>query len=162
MIPADGRIVDGRSSVDESLLTGEYLPLARQVGDRVTGGTLNVESTLTVAVEAIGQDSRLSAIVRLLERAQSEKPRLAEIADRASQWFLLFTLVASAAIGLLWWQLDATRAFWIVLAMLVATCPCALSLATPTALTAATGTLHKLGLLVTRGHVLEGLNRSIR
>ncbi|MGO0692783.1 heavy metal translocating P-type ATPase [Pseudomonas guariconensis] len=159
VIPADGRIVDGRSSVDESLLTGEYLPLARQVGDRVTGGTLNVESTLTVAVEAIGQDSRLSAIVRLLERAQSEKPRLAEIADRASQWFLLFTLVASAAIGLLWWQLDATRAFWIVLAMLVATCPCALSLATPTALTAATGTLHKLGLLVTRGHVLEGLNQ---
>ncbi|BBT39417.1 heavy metal translocating P-type ATPase [Pseudomonas putida] len=159
VIPADGRIVDGRSSVDESLLTGEYLPLARQVGDRVTGGTLNVESTLTVAVEATGQDSRLSAIVRLLERAQSEKPRLAEIADRASQWFLLFTLVASAAIGLLWWQLDATRAFWIVLAMLVATCPCALSLATPTALTAATGTLHKLGLLVTRGHVLEGLNQ---
>lgn len=159
VIPADGRIVDGRSSVDESLLTGEYLPLARQVGDRVTGGTLNVESTLTVAVEAIGQDSRLSAIVRLLERAQSEKPRLAEIADRASQWFLLFTLVASAAIGLLWWQLDAARAFWIVLAMLVATCPCALSLATPTALTAATGTLHKLGLLVTRGHVLEGLNQ---
>ncbi|WP_337157036.1 heavy metal translocating P-type ATPase [Pseudomonas putida] len=159
VIPADGRIVDGRSSVDESLLTGEYLPLARQVGDRVTGGTLNVESPLTVEVEALGQASRLSAIVRLLERAQSEKPHLAEIADRASQWFLLFTLVASAAIGLLWWQLDAARAFWIVLAMLVATCPCALSLATPTALTAATGTLHKLGLLVTRGHVLEGLNQ---
>ena len=159
VIPADGRIVEGRSSLDESLLTGEYLPLARQAGDRVTGGTLNIESTLTVEVEALGQDSRLSAIVRLLERAQSEKPRLAEIADQASQWFLLFTLVASAAIGMLWWQIDAPRAFWIVLAMLVATCPCALSLATPTALTAATGTLHKLGLLVTRGHVLEGLNQ---
>lgn len=159
VIPADGRIVDGRSSIDESLLTGEYLPLARQAGDRVTGGTLNVESPLTVEVQALGQDSRLSAIVRLLERAQSEKPRLAEIADRASQWFLLFTLVASVAIGLLWWQIDAPRAFWIVLAMLVATCPCALSLATPTALTAATGTLHRLGLLVTRGHVLEGLNQ---
>ena len=90
VIPADGLIVDGRSSVDESLLTGEYLPLPRRVGDRVTGGTLNVESTLTVEVQALGQDSRLSAIVRLLERAQSEKPRLAEIADRASQWFLLF------------------------------------------------------------------------
>lgn len=159
VIPADGLIVDGRSSVDESLLTGEYLPLARRVGDRVTGGTLNVESTLTVEVQALGQDSRLSAIVRLLERAQSEKPRLAEIADRASQWFLLFTLVAAAVIGVVWWQLDAPRAFWIVLAMLVATCPCALSLATPTALTAATGSLHKLGLLVTRGHVLEGLNQ---
>ncbi|WP_415842715.1 heavy metal translocating P-type ATPase, partial [Pseudomonas reidholzensis] len=159
VIPADGRILEGRSSIDESLLTGEYLPLARRVGDRVTGGTLNVESSLTVEVEALGQASRLSAIVRLLERAQAEKPRLAQIADRAAQWFLFFSLVAAAAIGLLWWQLDAARAFWIVLAMLVATCPCALSLATPTALTAATGTLHKLGLLVTRGHVLEGLNQ---
>jgi Cu2+-exporting ATPase len=159
VIPADGRIVDGRSSIDESLLTGEYLPQPRRRGDPVTGGTLNVESALTVEVQAVGQDSRLSAIVRLLERAQSEKPRLAEIADRASQWFLLFTLLAAVAIGLVWWQLDAGRAFWIVLAMLVATCPCALSLATPTALTAATGTLHKLGLLVTRGHVLEGLNQ---
>jgi Cu2+-exporting ATPase len=109
--------------------------------------------------QALGQDTRLSAIVRLLERAQAEKPRLAEIADRAAQWFLLLSLLAAAAIGLLWWQLDASRAFWIVLAMLVATCPCALSLATPTALTAATGTLHKLGLLLTRGHVLEGLNQ---
>jgi len=159
VIPADGRIVDGRSSIDESLLTGEYLPLARGQGDAVTAGTLNVESTLTIEVQALGQDTRLSAIVRLLERAQSEKPRLARIADRASQGFLLFTLIAAAAIGLLWWQLDASRAFWIVLAMLVATCPCALSLATPTALTAATGTLHQLGLLLTRGHVLEGLNQ---
>ncbi|WP_017125911.1 heavy metal translocating P-type ATPase, partial [Pseudomonas gingeri] len=125
----------------------------------VTAGTLNVEGALTVEVLALGQDTRLSAIVRLLERAQSEKPRLAEIADRASQWFLLLSLIAAAAIGLLWWQLDPDRAFWIVLAMLVATCPCALSLATPTALTAATGTLHKLGLLLTRGHVLEGLNQ---
>lgn len=159
VVPADGRIVSGQSSVDESLLTGEYLPQARRAGDVVTAGTLNVESALTVEVQALGQDTRLSAIVRLLERAQSEKPRLAEIADRASQWFLLFSLVAAAAIGLLWWQLDPDRAFWIVLAMLVATCPCALSLATPTALTAATGTLHKLGLLLTRGHVLEGLNQ---
>ncbi|CAK9890415.1 MULTISPECIES: heavy metal translocating P-type ATPase [Pseudomonas] len=159
VIPADGRIVSGQSSIDESLLTGEYLPQPRSAGDAVTAGTLNVESALTVEVQALGQDTRLSAIVRLLERAQSEKPRLAEIADRASQWFLLFTLIASAAIGLLWWQIDPSRAFWIVLAMLVATCPCALSLATPTALTAATGTLHKLGLLLTRGHVLEGLNQ---
>ncbi|MBK5002356.1 heavy metal translocating P-type ATPase [Pseudomonas sp. S31] len=159
VIPADGHIVEGRSSVDESLLTGEYLPLPRQAGERVTGGTLNVESTLDIAVEALGQDSRLSAIVRLLERAQTEKPRLARIADRAAQWFLLFSLLVAVAIGLWWWYLEPARAFWIVLAMLVATCPCALSLATPTALTAATGTLHKLGLLVTRGHVLEGLNQ---
>ncbi|AZD28656.1 heavy metal translocating P-type ATPase [Pseudomonas chlororaphis] len=159
ILPADGKILDGQSSIDESLLTGEYLPQPRSIGDAITAGTLNVEGALTVEVLALGQDTRLSAIVRLLDRAQAEKPRLAEIADRAAQWFLLFSLVAAVAIGLLWWQLDASRAFWIVLAMLVATCPCALSLATPTALTAATGTLHKLGLLLTRGHVLEGLNQ---
>ncbi|WPN52016.1 heavy metal translocating P-type ATPase [Pseudomonas sp. P9_2] len=159
ILPADGKILEGQSSIDESLLTGEYLPQPRSPGDVVTAGTLNVDGTLTLQVLALGQDTRLSAIVHLLERAQTEKPRLAEIADRAAQWFLLFSLIAAAAIGLLWWQLDASRAFWIVLAMLVATCPCALSLATPTALTAATGTLHKLGLLLTRGHVLEGLNQ---
>jgi len=159
VIPADGRILHGQSSVDESLLTGEYLPLPRQPGDSVTAGTLNVESSLTVEVTALGSDTRLSAIVRLLERAQAQKPRLAQLADRAAQWFLLFSLGCAAAIGLLWWHLDADRAFWVVLAMLVANCPCALSLATPTALTAATGSLHRLGLLLTRGHVLEGLNQ---
>jgi Cu2+-exporting ATPase len=159
ILPADGQIIAGRSSVDESLLTGEYLPQPRVQGDAVTAGTLNVESVLTVEVRALGHDTRLSAIVRLLERAQSQKPRLAQIADHAAQWFLLISLLLAAGIGLLWWQLDPHRAFWIVLSMLVATCPCALSLATPTALTSATGTLHKLGLLLTRGHVLEGLNQ---
>ncbi|WP_068830179.1 heavy metal translocating P-type ATPase [Pseudomonas sp. BMS12] len=156
-LPADGRIVAGQSSVDESLLTGEYLPLPRGEGDTVTAGTLNVEGPLTVQVEALGGDTRLSAIVRLLERAQADKPRLAEMADRVAQWFLLIVLGLAAVVGLVWWQLDSERAFWIVLALLVATCPCALSLATPTALTTATGSLHKLGLLLTRSHVLEGL-----
>ena len=144
--------------------------LVAKNGANVTGNTATVttvpgsdgsevEGALTIQVLALGQDTRLSAIVRLLERAQNEKPRLAEIADKAAQWFLLFSLIAAAGIGLVWWQLDPSRAFWIVLAMLVATCPCALSLATPTALTAATGTLHKLGLLLTRGHVIEGLNQ---
>ncbi|SDJ07903.1 Cu2+-exporting ATPase [Pseudomonas delhiensis] len=159
VLPADGLILAGQSSVDESLLTGEYLPQPRQAGDNVTGGTLNVEGPLTLQVQALGDDSRLSAIVRLLERAQADKPRLAQVADSAAQWFLLVLLVLAVVVGLFWWQHDASRAFWVVLAMLVATCPCALSLATPTALTAATGSLHKLGLLLTRGHVLEGLKR---
>ncbi|UTW07711.1 heavy metal translocating P-type ATPase [Pseudomonas benzenivorans] len=159
LLPADGSIVSGQSSVDESLLTGEYLPLPRGEGDSVTAGTLNVEGPLTVEVEALGDATRLSAIVRLLERAQHDKPRLAEIADRVAQWFLLIVLIAAAAVGLAWWQIDPSRAFWVVLALLVATCPCALALATPTALTTATGSLHKLGLLLTRGHVLEGLKQ---
>ena len=158
LIPADGRILSGQSSVDESVLTGEYLPQARIVGDTVTAGTLNVEGALTIEVQALGDNTRLSAIVTLLERAQSDKPRLAELADRVSQWFLIIVLLTAAVVGIVWWQIDPQRAFWIVLALLVATCPCALSLATPTALTTATGTLHKLGLLLTRGHVLEGLN----
>jgi Cu2+-exporting ATPase len=159
LLPADGRVLQGHSSVDESLLTGEYLPQPRQPGDRVTAGTLNGESPLIVEVQALGDDTRLSAIVRLLERAQSEKPRTAELADRVAHHFVPVTLVAAACVGLAWWQLDADRAFWIVLSLLVATCPCALSLATPMALTAATGSLYRLGLLPTRGHVLAGLER---
>ncbi|MFC0665699.1 heavy metal translocating P-type ATPase [Azotobacter chroococcum] len=158
LLPADGRIVAGQSSVDESLLTGEYLPQPRAPGDAVTAGTLNVEGPLTIEVQALGDDTRLSAIVRLLERAQADKPRLAELADRVAQWFLLAVLGVAALVGLIWWQNDPDQAFWVVLALLVATCPCALSLATPTALTAATGSLHRFGLLLTRGHVLEGLN----
>lgn len=159
LIPADGRILTGHSSIDESLLTGEYLPLAKAPGDTVVAGTLNIEGPLTISVLALGEDTQLSAIVRLLERAQSLKPRLAELADRVAQWFLISVLLIAAIVGLIWWQIDSSRAFWIVLSLLVATCPCALSLATPTALTAATGTLHKLGLLITKGHVLESFQQ---
>lgn len=158
IIPADANIVAGHSSIDESLLTGEYLPQIRQPGQTVTGGTLNVEGPLTIQIQTLGEGTKLSAIVRLLERAQSEKPKLAELADRFSQWFLISVLLSAVVLGAVWWQIDSGKAFWIVLALLVATCPCALSLATPTALTTATGTLHKLGLLVTRGHFLESLN----
>ncbi|WP_213877914.1 heavy metal translocating P-type ATPase [Pseudomonas sp. dw_358] len=159
VITVDGRVLSGHSSVDESLLTGEYLPLKRGPGDEVTAGTLNVEGPLTLEALALGADTRLSAIVRLLERAQAQKPAMGRLADRAAQAFVLISLVLAAVVGLVWWQMEPGRAFWVVLAMLVATCPCALSLATPTALTAATGSLHRLGLLLTRGHVLEGLQQ---
>ena len=159
LIPADGRILSGQSSIDESLLTGEYLPLSKAPGDTVVAGTLNVEGPLTIEVLALGEETRLSAIVRLLERAQTLKPRLAELADTVAQWFLISVLLIAAVVGMIWWYVDPSRAFWVVLSLLVATCPCALSLATPTALTAATGALHKLGLLITKGHVLESLHQ---
>lgn len=159
-IPADGTILQGTSSVDESALSGEYLPLAKAAGDRVTAGTLNVEGPLRIRVDAVGDATRLSAIVRLLDRAQSDKPKLGRLADQVAQYFLICVLCAAVLVGAAWWwYADGHTAFWIVLAMLVATCPCALSLATPTALTTATGSLHKLGLLITRGHVLEGLTK---
>ncbi|MFW1676251.1 heavy metal translocating P-type ATPase [Pontibacter sp. JAM-7] len=156
-IPADGEIIAGQSSVDESALTGEYLPVAKQIGEPVVGGTMNVENPLTVKITNTGNDTQLSAIVRLLERAQADKPTVAKIADKVASYFVAIVLITASVVGISWWLLDPANAFWITLSVLVVTCPCALSLATPTALTAATATLREHGLLITRGHVLEAL-----
>jgi Cu2+-exporting ATPase len=159
-IPADGRVIEGSSSVDESLLTGESLPLTRSIHDEVVGGTVNVESPLIIEVEKVGEDTVLAAIQRLLHRAQTEKPRLAGLADRVAGIFVGVILLLALLVGWWWWQHQPDEAFWIVLSMLVVTCPCALSLATPAALTAATGSLTRLGVLTTRGHALETLARA--
>ena len=159
-IPADGVIIDGRSSVDESLLTGESLPLGRGVGDTVTGGTVNVGSPLRIRVEKIGDDTVLAAIQRLLDRAQSEKPAIATMADKVAGWFVAALLLIALAVGYAWWQVKPDDALWVVISVLVVTCPCALSLATPAAMTAATGSLTRLGVLTTRGHALETLARA--
>ena len=158
-IPADGVIVEGRSSINESLLTGESLPLAKGANDRVIGGTVNIESPLLVEVSKVGEDTVLASIQRLLDRAQLEKPAIARLADRVAGYFVGFLLLLATAVGLWWWQHEPDQAFWIVLSLLVVTCPCALSLATPAAMTAATGTLTRLGVLTTRGHALETLAR---
>ncbi len=159
-VPADGRVVEGRSSVDESLLTGESRPCLRQPGDLLVGGTVNNESPLVMEIEKVGEETVLSAIVRLLDRAQSEKPSVARIADRVAGWFVVGLLLLAAGVALWWWQHDPAHAFAITLSVLVVTCPCALSLATPAAVTAATGALTRLGVLTTRGHALETLARA--
>jgi Cu2+-exporting ATPase len=159
-VPADGTVVDGRSSVDESLLTGESLPRARAVGDAMVGGSTNVESPLEMRVDKVGDDTVVSAIVRLLDRAQAEKPRIALLADRAAAWFVAALLIVAVAVAAWWWPIDPTKAFYVTLSLLVVTCPCALSLATPVAVVAATGSLTRLGLLTTRGHALETLARA--
>jgi len=158
-VPADGRIVEGRSSVDESLLTGESLPQLRKAGDLLVGGTVNNESPLVMQVEQVGEDTVLSAIVRLLDRAQTEKPSVARTADRVAGWFVGGLLLVAAGVATWWWLHDPTHAFAVTLSVLVVTCPCALSLATPAAVTAATGALTRLGVLTTRGHALETLAR---
>lgn len=156
-IPADGEVTDGRSSVDESLLTGESLPRPREAGDALVGGSVNVESPLKMRVRKVGEDTLVSAIVRLLDRAQAEKPRLARLADRVAGWFVGVLLLVASAVAL-WWSLNVpAEAFAVTLSVLVVTCPCALSLATPTAVTAASGALTRMGLLTTRGHALEVL-----
>ncbi|MDS4021427.1 MAG: heavy metal translocating P-type ATPase [Candidatus Competibacter sp.] len=160
-IPADGRVEEGASSVDESLLTGESLPLPRRSGEGLIGGSVNVESPLVMRIEKVGPDTVLSAIVRLLDRAQGEKPRLALLADRIAGWFVVVLLVVAAVVFSTWWSLsDFDTAFRVTLSVLVVTCPCALSLATPTAIVAATGALTRLGVLTTRGHALEALARA--
>lgn len=156
-IPADGVIFEGRSSIDESLLTGESLPLSKVIGEQVIGGTVNIESPLVVVVEKVGEDTVLASIQRLLDRAQTEKPMIAKTADKVAGVFVAALLVLVTLVGFWWWQHSPEQAFWVVLSLLVVTCPCALSLATPAAMTAATGTLTRLGVLTTRGHALETL-----
>lgn len=156
-IPSDGIIINGNSSIDESALTGEYLPIRKKATEHVVGGTINVENPLTIEIIQTGSDTQLSAIVRLLERAQEEKPQVAKIADKVANYFVAAVLITATCVGVGWWMVEPAHAFWITLSVLVVTCPCALSLATPTALTAATGTLRQNGLLITRGHVLESL-----
>jgi Cu2+-exporting ATPase len=156
-IPADGVLVEGTSSVVEAMLTGESEPRGKQAGDLLIGGTLNQQSPLVMRVERTGEETRLSAIVRLLDRAQSEKPRIGRMADRAASWFVGLLLLLTAIIAAAWYAIDPDKVLWITVSILVITCPCALGLATPAVLTAATGRLTKLGLLTTRGHALETL-----
>lgn len=156
-IPVDGINLGGSTSVDESLLTGESLPVRKRSGDQLIGGSVNIENTLQLRVQQVGQDTVLAGIQRLLDRAQVEKPRLAVVADRVAGYFVAVLLLVAIVVGTYWWQRSPDEAFWIVISVLVVTCPCALSLATPVALTAATGRLTREGVLTTRGHTLETL-----
>ena len=155
--PADGKVAEGVSNVDESLLTGESHPVSKQANSAIIGGTINLDSPLVVRVEKVGSETTLSGIVRLLDRALAEKPHLAKLADRVAAWFVLGLLVIAAGVATIWFYVDPSRAFWITVSVLVVSCPCALALATPVALTAALGRLTRLGLLATRGHALETL-----
>ena len=156
-IPADGVVLDGQSASDEALLTGESRPIAKTAGDAVIAGSVNTISPLVLRVEESGESTRLAGIVRLLDRALAEKPRLAVLADRFASWFVALLLLAAAASYIGWHFIAPERALWIMVAVLVISCPCALSLATPAALTAAGGSLASLGVLATRGHALETL-----
>jgi len=159
-IPADGHVLEGCSCANESLLTGESVPVVKQPGSPVTGGAVNVESPLFIKVERVGEETRLSAIIHLMERAAMEKPRIVEIADRIAARFIWVLLVVAAAVAVVWWVIDPAKALWITVSVLVVTCPCALSLATPVALTIASGAMARAGLLVTRSHAVETLARA--
>ena len=158
-IPADGEVVEGHSSVEEAVLTGESWPRAKGPGERVLAGSVNRESPLIMRVTAAGEATTLAALSRLVERAANERPRIARLSDRVAAGFVAGLLVVAAASGLLWWTIDPARALPIVLAVLVVSCPCALSLATPAALASAAGALGRRQVLCVRPDALETLSR---
>jgi Cu2+-exporting ATPase len=159
MVPADGQVVEGKSNVDESLVTGESLPRPKARGAPLIGGTQNIDSPLIFSVTQTGPDSFLSAVIELRDRASAEKPPVVMLADRVARRFAAGVLSAAALVGLIWWWISPADAFSITLSVLVVTCPCALAIATPAALTCANNALARSGVLVTRGHVLETLSR---
>ena len=157
-VPADGTIIEGRSSVDESLLNGESRPLPKQLDDDLIGGSINIGSPLRMKVQSVGSDTVLANIHRMIERAQSDKPPIARLADRIAARFILAVLTMATLIAAYWWTIGSERWLEITLAVLIVTCPCALSLATPTAISAVLNRLQGLGLLVKRGQAIEALD----
>ena len=157
LIPVDGTMLTGYALVDESLITGESLPRRREAGELLLSGSINCGAALTLEVNENAGNSTLHSLVRLLERAQSERPRLGLAAERMASWFVVRVLLATSLIAVGWLLVDPSKAFHAVLAVLVAACPCALSLATPVAIASATSRLARLGILVMRSDAIEGL-----
>lgn len=157
-IPVDGTVLEGSSAVNEAMLTGESLPVAKMPSEKVTAGTLNTQSPLIIRTDRTGSSTRLSHIVRLLDRALAQKPRTAELAEQYASTFVFGELLLAVPVFIGWmFYVDAHTALWITVALLVITCPCALSLATPTALAASTGALAREGILISGKQTLETL-----
>lgn len=156
-IPCDGVVLEGRSECDEALMTGESRPILKQVGDKVIAGSINQHSALIVRSEKVGQETQLAHLIGMMENATLEKPRLVQIADKHASRFLIAIIVIAIASGMVWSFIEPDRAFWIAISVIVVTCPCALSLATPGVMSAAIGQMAKAGMLVTKGAAIESL-----
>ena len=157
VVPADGILIENVSSLDESLLTGESKPVEKKIGDRVYAGTHNILNPLIMRIEAVGQSTRIAGIASLLDRALLAKPVMVSLAEKWTAYFVIFLLFSAFLSSAIWLYFDPSRAWTVLVSVLVASCPCALSLAVPTAMAAAQGAVTKLGLLIVRGHVMEGL-----
>ena len=156
-LPADGVVESGTSSINLALLTGESEPVTTLPGDDVFGGTLNVASALRVRVTRVGEESRLARLVRQVEEGARRRAPMVLLADRLSGWFTAVVLVLAGTVLLIWWQVDPSRAVDNAIALLVVTCPCALALATPLAVTASIGRAARRGILIKGGDALERL-----
>jgi P-type Cu2+ transporter len=159
VIPADGVLCSGESTVDESLLTGESIPVVKKIGQSVVCGSINIDSPIQVRVESVGTETVLSSIQRMVDKAQSDKPKVARMADRVASYFVVSILLIASAVAVFWWLNDSGRWLEISLTVLIVTCPCALSLAVPTAMSTAIARLQNAGLLLTTGNVIQQLTR---
>lgn len=159
VIAADAEVVTGQSSVNEAMLTGEQMPISKRVLDKVYAGTINIEQPIEVRVTALGQDQLVAEIIRLQELASNNKPTIALIADRLARYFSGTVLSIAAITYVVWSFVSPEDAFWITLSVLVATCPCALALATPTAVTCATAIFTKLGVIPRKPGIFEKLTK---
>lgn len=157
-IPLDGVLTSGSSSVDESMLTGESIPVEKQAGDRVIGGSMNYNGAMEVEVTHVGNDTTLSKIIRMIEDAQGKKAPISKLADQVAGYFVPAVMGIAAAAALLWWLVggkDLAFVLTIFVAVLVIACPCALGLATPTAIMVGTGVGAGQGILIKSGEALE-------
>ena len=161
-IPVDGEVQDGASAVDESMLTGESVPVDKQPGDRVAGATINAEGVLTIRAIAVGADTALAQIVRLVEEAQGSKAPVQRLADRISGVFVPVVALIALATFAGWWVFegDPNGGLVAAVAVLIIACPCALGLATPTAIMVGTGRGAAMGVLIKGGEVLERSKRA--
>lgn len=159
-LPVDGEVAVGSSAVDESTFSGEHLPRQVSPGDKVFAGTINREASLEITVSGSYMETRLAALQQSIDSGQREKPALARLADRIASWFVAGVLLATAITALYWWHSAPDKALWIALSVLVISCPCALALATPAALTSAAMTLRRQGIIVRGENALEAASRA--
>ena len=159
VVPVDGIVLGGASELDLSLLTGESLPVAVVAGDPVHAGTTNVLSPLRVRVEATGEATRVGRLMQVVEEAAGRRAPIVRLADRIALWFTAAVILVAAGTFLLWMKLDPAQAVTHTVALLIVTCPCALGLATPLAVSVAVGRAAKAGILVKGGDVVEALSK---
>lgn len=157
--PADGLLLEGTSAADESLLTGESRPVEKHPGDELVAGSVNLQAPVLMAVTRIGADTRFEGIVQLMRTALTQRPAQLRIADRMAGPFLWGVLVLAGLAAAAWSVIEPARAVWVAVSVLIVTCPCALSLAAPSAWLAATGALARRGVLLSRLDVLDTLAR---